>query len=77
MKVPMAFKPSTWLGVKLCATAVRPLKELIDEIIATDVDDEFAPALRDVCERLTAVTESVVNRSKQDPNLPGAVSVDF
>ncbi|MEC9155532.1 MAG: acyl-CoA dehydrogenase C-terminal domain-containing protein [Pseudomonadota bacterium] len=65
------------VGRKVVRDGGQTLKELIDEIIATDVDDEFAPALRDVCERLTAVTESVVNRSKQDPNLPGAVSVDF
>ena len=49
----------------------------MDEIVATEVDDEFAQGLRDACQRLVAVTESVVSRSKQDANLPGAVSVDY
>ena len=49
------------VGRKVVRDGGQTLKELIDEIIATDVDDEFAPALRDVCERLTAVTESAVS----------------
>ena len=65
------------VGRKILRDGGQTLKELMDEIVATEVDDEFAQGLKDACQRLVAVTESVVSRSKQDANLPGAVSVDY
>jgi len=41
------------------------------------VDANFAEPLKAACERLRDVTKSLVSRNAQDPNLAGAVSVDY
>ena len=55
----------------------KTLQDLLGDITATTVAPEFVEPLADVCQRLDAVTQSVVARAQQDPNLAGAVSVDF
>lgn len=65
------------VGRKVLRDGGSTLKELLAEISATAVAEEFAQPLVEACQRLAAATDSVVSRSKQDANLPGAVSVDF
>jgi alkylation response protein AidB-like acyl-CoA dehydrogenase len=65
------------VGRKIMRDGGRTLSDLLQEITATEVDKEFAQPLAEVCQRLESVTQSVVKRSQQDANLPGAVSVDF
>ena len=55
----------------------KTLQDLLGDITATTVAPEFVEPLADVCQRSDAVTQSVVARAQQDPNLAGAVSVDF
>ena len=43
----------------------------------SEVADEFQAPFNDALERLVRVTESVVQRSAEDPNLAGAVSTDY
>lgn len=65
------------VGRKIMRDGGKTLSDLLQEITATEVDKEFAQPLAEVCQRLESVTQSVVKRSQQDANLPGAVSVDF
>ena len=65
------------VGRKIMRDGGKTLLELLGDITSSEVPPEFSQPLADVCRRLEAVTQSVVSRGKQDPNLPGAVSVDF
>ena len=65
------------VGRKIIRDGGKTLQDLLGEITASAVAPEFAQPLAEVCQRLDSVTQSVVARSQQDPNLPGAVSVDF
>ena len=65
------------VGRKIMRDGGKTLQDLLGDITATTVAPEFVEPLADVCQRLDAVTQSVVARAQQDPNLPGAVSVDF
>jgi hypothetical protein len=65
------------VGRKVVRDGGKTLQDLLSDITATAVAPEFLEPLADVCQRLDAVTQSVVARAKQDPNLAGAVSVDF
>ena len=65
------------VGRKIIRDGGKTLQDLLGEITASAVAPEFAQPLAEVCQRLDSVTQSVVARTQQDPNLPGAVSVDF
>ena len=65
------------VGRKIMRDGGKTLQDLLGDITATTVAPEFVEPLADVCQRLDAVTQSVVARAQQDPNLLGAVSVDF
>ncbi len=65
------------VGRKIMRDGGKTLQDLLGDITATTVAPEFVEPLADVCQRLDAVTQSVVARAQQDPNLAGAVSVDF
>ena len=65
------------VGRKVLRDGGSTLKELLAEISATAVAEEFVQPLAEACRRLASATDSVVSRSKQDANLAGAVSVDF
>jgi hypothetical protein len=42
-----------------------------------DVDEAYKAELIEACDRLARSTQSIVARGKNDPHLPGAVSVDY
>ncbi len=65
------------VGRKVLRDGGSTLKELLAEISATAVAEEFVQPLAEACRRLASATDSVVSRSKHDANLAGAVSVDF
>ncbi len=65
------------VGRKIMRDGGKTLQDLLSDITVSEVAPEFVQPLADVCQRLDTVTRSVVARGKQDPNLPGAVSVDF
>lgn len=65
------------IGRKVLKDGGRTLGLLIDEMQATQVEVSFQSALQQACERLRSVTQDLVERSAQDPNLAGAVSVDY
>ena len=65
------------VGRKVLRDGGSTLKDLLAEISATAVAEEFVQPLAEACRRLASATDSVVSRSKHDANLAGAVSVDF
>lgn len=65
------------IGRKVLKDGGRNLGLLIDEMQATTVDANFAPAMQAACDRLRSATQDLVARSAKDANLAGAVSVDY
>ncbi len=65
------------IGRKVLKDGGQTLDLLIDEMQATSVDAAYADELAAACHRLRETTADLVNRSSQDANLPGAVSVDY
>ena len=62
---------------KVCRDGGRTLYSLLDTMAATPVPDAYRALLRRALERLRSVTERVVAGSREDANLPGAVSTDY
>ena len=55
----------------------KTLRTFVDDMAQSEVATQFQADLNTALDRLVRVTASVVERSKQDPHLPGAVSTDY
>ncbi|MEM7078792.1 MAG: acyl-CoA dehydrogenase C-terminal domain-containing protein [Pseudomonadota bacterium] len=53
------------------------LRKFVDDMAQSEVAPQFQSALNDALDRLIRVTGSIVERSADDVNLPGAVSTDY
>ena len=65
------------VGRKIMRDGGGLMLELLEDMKATDVDDAYKVELIAACDRLARSTQSIVARGKNDPHLPGAVSVDY
>ena len=65
------------VGRKIMRDGGGLMLELLEDMKATDVDDAYKAELIAACDRLARSTQSIVARGKNDPHLPGAVSVDY
>jgi hypothetical protein len=65
------------VGRKIMRDGGALMLELLEEMQASDVDAAYKAELTEACERLARSTRSIVARGKNDPHLPGAVSVDY
>ncbi len=65
------------IGRKVLRDGGATLRGLVEHMRADDVAPAHREALHDACDRLERVTASVVARSQEDANLPGAVSTDY
>ncbi len=64
-------------GRKVVRDGGKTLKELLQVLADFELDAGHAPAVAEAFERLQRVTDSMIARSNEDANLPGAVSADF
>ena len=64
-------------GRKVVRDGGKTLKELLQVLADFELDAGHAPAVSEAFERLRRVTDSMIARSNEDANLPGAVSADF
>ena len=64
-------------GRKVVRDGGKTLKELLEVLADFELDAGHAPAVAEAFERLRRVTDSMIARSNEDANLPGAVSADF
>ena len=64
-------------GRKVVRDGGKTLKELLQVLAEFELDAGHAPAVAEAFERLRRVTDSMIARSNEDANLPGAVSADF
>ena len=64
-------------GRKVVRDGGKTLKELLQVLADFELDAGHAPAVAEAFERLRRVTDSMIARSNEDANLPGAVSADF
>ncbi len=55
----------------------RALQGLLADMRETQVHEEFAAPLDEAFDAITAATQGLLAGSAQDPDMPGAVSVDF
>ena len=55
----------------------KTLKELLEVLAEFELEPGHAPAVAEAFERLRRGTDSMIARSNEDANLPGAVSADF
>ena len=65
------------VGRKVMRDGGATVRLLVDEMAKSDVADRHQTDLNTALDRLVRVTSSVVQRSQNDPNLPGAVSTDY
>ena len=65
------------IGRKVLRDGGVTLRKFIDEMAQSDVAQVHQADLLEALDRLVRVTGSVIERSAQDANLPGAVSTDF
>ena len=65
------------VGRKIMRDGGGLMLELIAEMQAADVDEAYKAELIEACDRLARSTQAIVARGKNDPHLPGAVSVDY
>ena len=65
------------VGRKIMRDGGGLMLELLEDMKATDVDEAYKGELIEACDRLARSTQSIVARGKNDPHLPGAVSVDY
>ena len=64
-------------GRKVVRDGGKTLKELLEVLAEFELEPRHAPAVAEAFERLRRVTDSMIARSNEDANLPGAVSADF
>ena len=64
-------------GRKVVRDGGKTLKELLEVLAEFELEPRHAPAVAEAFERLRRVTDSMIARSDEDANLPGAVSADF
>ena len=55
----------------------KTLTELLDVLAGYEMDPQFEPEVAESFARLRRASQSMVARSNEDANLPGAVSCDF
>ena len=65
------------VGRKVIRDGGEGVRLLISHIREDTIDPLHRDALEENLDRLNAVTESIVTRSKSDPDLPGAVSAEY
>ena len=64
-------------GRKVVRDGGKTLAELLDVLAEFEIDPEHQPQVAQVFARLLRASQSMVARSNEDANLPGAVSADF
>ena len=64
-------------GRKVVRDGGKTLRELLDVLSTFDIDPGFQQPIEEAFARLVRVTDSMVARSNEDANLPGAVSTDY
>lgn len=65
------------VGRKVLRDSGQTVRKFVNSMAQSEVADEFQAPFNEALERLVRVTESVVQRSAEDPNLAGAVSTDY
>ncbi len=65
------------VGRKVMRDGGATVRRFVDDMRQSEVGDEFLADLHEALDAVIRVTSAVVERSKDDPNLPGAVSVDY
>ena len=65
------------VGRKIMRDGGGLMLEVIEDMKASTVDGAYKIELVEACGRLARSTQSIVARGKDDPHLPGAVSVDY
>ena len=65
------------VGRKVLRDGGQTVRKFVDSMAQTEVADEFQAPFNKALERLLRVTDSIVQRSADDPNLAGAVSTDY
>ena len=65
------------VGRKIMRDGGGLMLEVIEDMKASNVDGAYKIELVEACDRLARSTQSIVARGKDDPHLPGAVSVDY
>ncbi len=65
------------IGRKVLRDGGDTLKRLLDEMSQSEVAGDLRGDMDAALDRLMRVTDSLVERTKDDANLPGAVSVDY
>ena len=65
------------VGRKVLRDSGQTVRKFVDSMAQTEVADEFQVPFNEALERLLRVTDSIVQRSADDPNLAGAVSTDY
>ena len=64
-------------GRKVVRDGGKTLAELLDVLAEFEIDPEHEPQVAQAFARLLIASQSMVARSNEDANLPGAVSADF
>ena len=64
-------------GRKVVRDGGKTLRELLEVLSTFDIDPGFQQPVEEAFARLVRVTDSMVARSNEDANLPGAVSTDY
>ncbi len=64
-------------GRKVVRDGGKTLTELLDVLAGYEMDPQFEPEVAESFARLRRASQSMVARSNEDANLPGAVSCDF
>ena len=64
-------------GRKVVRDGGKTLAELLDVLAEFEIDPEHQPQVAQAFARLLRASQSMVARSNEDANLPGAVSADF
>ena len=62
---------------KIMRDGGQTMRHFVDEMAQTPVAAQFQSELNEAFDRLIRTTSSIVERAKQDPDLPGAVSTDY
>jgi len=65
------------IGRKMLRDGGKTANELMDEMRASDIPEEFAAELNAAIDSLAAATQSILGRAGDDPALAGAVSADY
>ncbi len=65
------------IGRKVMRDNGATLRQFVYMMAQSEVANEFQAPLNSALDRLIRVTVSVIERSQDDPNLPGAVSTDY